>query len=190
MHRRDHAGLVLRRSSPEAYRASPESIVKRSLIDGILIEEPGVSDFHQAISWNLSTALAAVVRRRLGTIRYAPFDVWLDGQTAVQPDLLFVAKRREGIIEPQGVRGPPDLVVEILSPSTSRFDRIRKRALYAQHGVRELWLIDPALCRVEVFRFRHDPKHPVAELGEGDSLRSPLLPGWKMRISDLFVRRH
>lgn len=72
----------------------------------------------------------------------APVDVALSENSIVQPDLIYVSKMRRGIIRGR-VNGPPDLVIEILSPSNSRRDRIDKLNLYAEYGVAEYWIVDP-----------------------------------------------
>ena len=85
-----------------------------------------------------------VKERDLGTVFPAPCDVVLSNTDVVQPDLLFVSREREHILAGgDNVQGAPDLVVEILSPSTAARDRTLKRSLYARHGVREFWLVDP-----------------------------------------------
>ena len=71
-----------------------------------------------------------------------PFDVVLSDTDVVQPDLLFVSNERANIITDENIQGAPDLVVEILSPSTAERDQTFKRSLYAKHGVKEYWLVD------------------------------------------------
>ena len=80
----------------------------------------------------------------------APFDVVLSDTDVVQPDILFVSNERMGIVTEDNIQGAPDLVIEILSPSTAERDRTFKRSLYARHGVREYWLVDPDARSVEV----------------------------------------
>jgi len=103
---------------------------------------PNVS--HQTAVTNLTTILVNHVRAgRLGWVFTAPCDVLLSNVSVVEPDLLFVARERRAILVPQHVRGAPDLVVEVLSPSTAQTDRHTKRQLYARYGVANYWHLDP-----------------------------------------------
>lgn len=77
----------------------------------------------------------------------------------VQPDILFASNERRGIIGEKQVTGAPDLVVEILSPSTAHRDRGIKLDLYARCGVREYWIADPVDDVVDVWRFGDDSGH-------------------------------
>ena len=165
----------------------PESHAKCSLFDGLLVEEPSATEEHQCISLNLTMLLAPEVKRReLGVVRYAPCDVWLSEDIVVQPDVLFISRERAHVVKGKWIHGAPDLVVEILSPSTARLDRGRKRQLYAEGGVRELWLIDPRLRRIEVFQFDVSSKEAVKTAGIGETLASPLLPGMSLEVSKVF----
>lgn len=164
----------------------PESNSRRSLIAGMLVEEPASSDFHQSISFNLVLCVGRWARRTgLGIVRQAPCDVWLDNQTVVQPDVFFVSKERVRHFK-QWLGCTPDWLTEILSPSTVRFDRERKRRLYARHGVREMWLVDPTVRRVEVYRFAESADTPVRVASEGDVISSPVLPGFTVQVVEIF----
>jgi len=72
----------------------------------------------------------------LGTVRYAPYDVYLDDKNAFQPDILFVRKENMHLIEEDGLYGAPDLVIEILSPSNSKYDLKVKKEVYERYGVK------------------------------------------------------
>src|SRR5205814_4243917 len=108
---------------------------------------------HQESSGDLYSTVRHYVRSRgLGKVYYAPLDVILSDTTIVQPDLVFLDNSRLGQISARGVEGPPTLVVEILSPSTSRIDRVRKTQLYAQYGVPYYWIVDSRARIVEGYR--------------------------------------
>ena len=113
---------------------------------------------------------------------YAPCDVVLSNTDVVQPDILFVSKDRSYIITEDNIRGAPDLVVEVLSPSTAQRDRTLKRTLYERHAVPEYWQADTDAKNVLVLSLE-DGVYKVAGIyGEGQTLVSPLLPGFALDI--------
>ena len=122
------------------------------VLDGELVMAPAPDLRHQRINTRLSALVHTFVNERgLGEVFCPPCDVMLSPTDVVQPDLIFVSRERGTILlEGDAVRGAPDLVVEILSPSTADRDRKLKRALYAAHGIREYWLVDPDAQTVTV----------------------------------------
>jgi len=122
------------------------------ILEGELIMVPAPDTDHQGRSRDLGFTLWGYVKaRRLGTVYFAPCDVILDDDNVLQPDILFVALENQGIIKKRGVFGAPDMVVEIISPSSDRTDRTRKKTLYERFGVREDWIVDHAREAVEVW---------------------------------------
>ena len=119
--------------------------------------------------------------------RVAPVDVVFDENTTLQPDILFVSSARRGIIGPEYVLGPPDLVVEILSPYRVPHDRVTKFAQYAHYGVGEYWIVDPVAESVEVYRLAGSKYELTASLSGDQTLETPLLPGWRVIVRDLFA---
>ena len=104
----------------------------------------------------------------------------------VQPDILFVSRERSYIINELNIRGAPDLVIEVLSPSTVQHDRTLKRTLYALHGVSEYWQADTDAKNVTVLMLE-DGEYRVAGIyGEGQTLESPLLQGFALEIDGIF----
>ena len=116
---------------------------------------------HQRISKRLEMALIPILEHAgRGEVFDAPCLVEFPGTgDRVQPDILFVSNERRGIIKEKQVLGAPDLVVEILSPSTAHRDRGIKLDLYARRGVREYWIVDPVEDVVDVWRFGESPGH-------------------------------
>lgn len=173
------------------YKSLPESETERyELLEGELVMVPSPSFEHQNISGNLEFLLRLFVRDRdLGIVLDAPFDVVLGKpgeERVVQPDILFVAKERREIIQEEEVRGAPDLVIEVLSPATAERDRAYKRTLYARHGVKEYWLVDPEAKTIEVLKLG-GRGYERAGLYKGDEiLTSPLLPGLAIPLSEVF----
>ena len=84
-----------------------------------------------------------VMEAQLGRLFIAPLDVVLSATNVVQPDLVFISNARMHIITDANIQGAPDLVVEVLSPSTAARDWRTKHDLYAEHGVQEYWIVDP-----------------------------------------------
>jgi Uma2 family endonuclease len=168
----------------------PDDGRRHELIDGEHFVTPAPVARHQRVSIRLATALYAFVEQRtLGEVFTAPFDVILSRHDVVEPDLLFVSNERRDIVR-DWVYGAPDLVVEILSPSTRRTDEIGKRQLYDRFDVREYWLVDPDNHSLTVYRRVADGSFPrVAELAaaDGDRLQTPLLPGFSMTLRELFA---
>lgn len=80
----------------------------------------------------------------------------------VQPDLLFVAKARQHIITGRAIEGAPDMVIEILSPTTSRNDRVTKAQLYARRKIAAYWIVDPELERIEIYLLEEKKKTAIA----------------------------
>lgn len=144
-------------------------------------------EIHQYISGILYLMIGTIVReRRLGKVYFAPFDVVLSDTDVVQPDLLFVSNERAEIITQDNIRGTPDLVVEILSPSTADRDRTIKLDLYAMHGVKEYWIVDPD-CRTVMVMLRGESRFEVSCTYEEDQiLSSPTLEGFSFPLGAIF----
>ena len=127
----------------------------RELAMGRMLEPPAPFFSHQAIALKIARIIGDHVDAlALGRVAIAPVDVVLDGERALvlQPDVLFIATERLAIIRDQ-VWGPPDLVVEILSPGSEHYDRTQKLDWYRQYGVRECWLVEPRRQLVTVVDF-------------------------------------
>ena len=165
----------------------PEGPPYFQLIDGDLYMSPGPRRYHQRISMLLGSELHAFIEdHQLGELYAAPSDVVLSGHTVVEPDLYFVSRERAHILNDQGTNGAPDLVVEILSPSTAKLDLGVKRVLYAKSGVLEMWVVVPETKTIEVYRFAEKADEPVATLGVQDALSTDILPGLTLAIRDVF----
>lgn len=171
------------------YLMLPETLNRVELIDGELVREPSPGASHQQIVGNVYTRLRRFVqRRRLGVVFLGPLDVvlGLEGEEEViQPDLLFVARERMAIVR-KLIRGAPDLVIEVLSPSTIRRDREVKRRLYARYGIREFWVVDPESRTLEVLSLSEGEFVSRGVFGEVDLVSSSVLPGLRLRVSDVF----
>jgi Uma2 family endonuclease len=171
----------------EDYRTAPPDR-RYELLDGDLVMTPAPNLKLQRAQVRLGEPLARFVRENaLGEFFFAPCDVVLSDTDVVQPDLLFVSRDRRHLLSGgDNVRGAPDLVVEILSPATADRDRGYKRALYAKHGVKEYWLVDPAAETVAILRLRGGALVVAHTFGRNETLRSPLLAGFELALDEVF----
>jgi Uma2 family endonuclease len=165
------------------YEAMPEDGHQYQLIHGQLIMSPGASWNHQGIELEIAGELRSYLKKnRLGKVRITPLDVFL-GPHVLQPDILYVSNENSARVSRKGVTGAPDLVAEILSPSTARQDLKIKRDIYEVFGVRECWFIDPVQNTFQVLRLVDGEFHEAAVLKEGDFLTTPLLPGFSLDVA-------
>ncbi len=169
------------------YMNTPDD-VRCQLIDGELILAPSPTYKHQTISIRLGVQLFEFVEASgLGEVRFAPLDVVFPDREVYQPDVLFISNERRGIITEANIQGAPDLVLEILSPSTQRHDRGHKQDVYAERGVLEYWIIDPAARTVEVLSAGANGWTLTATFSAEDLLASPLLPGLSIDLAQVFA---
>lgn len=154
------------------------------VIDGELCVTPGPSLRHQQIVVRLTALLYRFVEEnRLGEVIVSPFDVLFAEGDYVEPDLVFVRSDRLEILTERGAEGPPDLLVEVLSPSTAARDLGIKLDRYRLFSVAEYWVIDPDERTVLVWRLADGASAPLA-LGTADTLRwQPLVGGPSIEIS-------
>ena len=170
----------------EDYLNTPED-KRYELLDGELIMVASPNIQHQRTERKMGTRVDRFVERHdLGEMFFPPTDVILSDTDVVQPDLLFVSRERMHIIARDAIRGAPDLVVEILSPSTARRDLTFKRRLYAKHGVKEYWQVNIDERRVTVLSLGDGDYEGVAVYGSGQTLTSPVLPGFALAIDEIF----
>ena len=157
------------------------------LIGGKLILVPAPRTMHQEMILEIASTIREFVRKNnLGKVLIAPTDVLLSETEKPQPDILFVSKERLDIITEMNVQGAPDLVVEILSPSTGRYDRVEKSKMYYKYGVKEYWIVDPEHKVVEVFIPAEKSWNLFQSYDDEDTLTSPLLTGLEIPLKNIF----
>ncbi len=165
----------------------PESNLPIELWDGEVIMSPAPSFFHQRVVARFYKFLDAwVAGRGLGETGIAPIDMVLAPHRATQPDVIFIAKERLSLIR-GSVMGAADLVAEVISPESRRRDRIDKRDLYEQHGVREYWLIDPEAETIEVLHLNAGEYQLAGRWRPGEQAQSRLLEGFTVPVSELLA---
>lgn len=109
----------------------------------------------------------------------------LSDETVVQPDLIVILNENRHIIH-ERIEGPPDLVVEVLSPATKDRDLTAKRRLYARHGVREYWIVDGDRRTIEVNEWTPNGFRTIGLYAWSKTLRSPVLPGFELPVKIAF----
>ena len=167
---------------------APDDDRRYEVIDGELYVTTAPDWVHQYSSGNLHFILLGHVKRhRLGYVVAAPVGVVLAPRVGVQPDLVYVSNERAGIIARRGVYGVPDLVVEILSPSTRDVDRGKKMSAYAAARVPHYWLLDPDAKTLEPYRLGDDSYETSGVYGPGTIYRPDLFPGLEIPIDDIWT---
>lgn len=130
--------------------------------------------------------ILALEKTGRGEVYNAPIDVLLDDHNLVQPDLVFISKENLQIIGDKNIRGVPDLLVEILSPSTRRRDLLVKSALYARFGVASYWVVDPDIDRIELFRLTGN-EYRLVQTANGHEVVEPAeFPGLRIPLAEIF----
>lgn len=188
MYNRSMATEVIPKLTYEDFRQLPYDGKRYELVCGEVHVTPAPNTRLQFILRRLAASLERhLARNPAGEFAFAPLDVRLATDIVLQPDLIFVSAARLQILSEDFVSGAPDIVVEILSPSTSAHDRATKIPLYAQTGVPEIWLIDPQAETVEVLKLQ-GKKYLVDSILAGDqALRSSQLPDWELPLGELFA---
>jgi Uma2 family endonuclease len=179
--------LTKTRMTAAEFLQLPESSEIIELINGEVIMPPAPSDYHQANVGDIYFYLRQHVQK--GTFRLAPTDVYLSEIDVVQPDIFWVSAENTVCVLVDGKfwRGAPDLIIEILSPSTARRDREAKFSLYEQHGVREYWMVEPEAAFVEVYSLQAGKYIRLGFFGLGETFKSPVLGNLDIAV-DSFLK--
>jgi Uma2 family endonuclease len=157
------------------YRKLPEG-AKYQLIDGEIVEMPSPTLKHQKIVVSLVTQMNNIAsQKQNGTVLITPMDVFLSEENTFQPDILFVLHEHADRLQSDGVHGPPDVVIEILSPSTGYYDMKKKFQVYEKYGVQEYFIVDPEDLEVVGYRSNDGRFHEF--LREKGRFTSQLLDG-------------
>ncbi len=157
------------------------------IYEGELIMVPAPTTTHQSVSGKIGRIMGNyIVENNLGKLFYAPTDVVLSEDIVLQPDILFISKEREKIIEERAIIGAPDLIVEILSPSSTYYDVVKKKELYRRYGVKEYWLVFIEEKAIEVLALEGDVYREFSsDRGEG-RVKSNLLKGLEVELKEIF----
>ena len=190
---------VLREKSPEYtgqgrltyndYLKLPDDTAfKNEIINGYLVREPAPTVRHQRVSRRFQRILEDFFAEHYVDFEVfdAPLDVTLSSDNVLQPDLLVVSHQKQGIIEETRINGAPELIVEILSPSSASRDRVKKLAIYLEYNVAHYWIVDPLANTLEAFRSREGRYVLVSSAADEDEFSHPDFPGLSVDLEKLF----
>ncbi len=148
---------------------------------------PAPNTEHQFISRELEFIFRVFCKeKRIGKVFDAPFDVILDENNVVQPDIVFIANANLKYLTKKGFEGVPDLLVEIISPSTFYRDSVEKKDLYEQFGVKEYWIVEPANRVIEIFALQNGKYVLHQFVAEQGKVQSKFLQGFEVDLKDIF----
>ncbi len=168
------------------YKLLPEG-APYQLIEGELIMTPAPNPRHQIILGRLFRKLADFVEKSLkGIVLLSPIDIYLDDENAFQPDIVFISDVRKEIIRHDGIYGPPDLVIEILSPSTASYDIREKFRVYERSGVKEYWIVDPDMNSIEIYSNENEHFSLITKVEGSGKAGSSLLKGFEIDLEEVF----
>lgn len=169
------------------YLNFPNDGKRYEIIGGELYVNPAPNTKHQRVLLTLAIELATFVRgHRLGEVFIAPFDVVFSEIDVMEPDLLFISAARMEVLTKANVKGAPDLVVEVLSDGTRRYDETTKRKRYEHFKVQECWIVDPVDDSVRILRLEGKQYERIIV---GGNITSPLFPGFSLGLKKLFAEQ-
>ena len=172
----------------EEYAAMPDDGKRYQIVDGVLFMSPSPNRWHQETVGAIFAYLRDhTIRKKLGKVYVAPFDVELNPKTVVQPDVLVILNAHIERILDTRIIGAPDLVVEVASPGTTGFDRRQKQDAYALAGVPEYWIVDSASHTVELLTLEHNAYHSLGIFQEQQTLPSTVVPEFSVPVEQFFT---
>ena len=177
-------------ASFQEFMALPEGTLAQ-YIDGTVYMSPAPRPRHQDVVLRLASALQTYAAEHGGYAGVAPFDVFLESERAVQPDVFYLAADRRDRISERGIEGAPTLVAEVLSPSTAYLDVSVKRRAYEEAGIEELWVLDPGERSAMVLTRQRPGRTGLgrtAYVYETEPVASAALPGFEIDAATLFAR--
>jgi Uma2 family endonuclease len=167
----------------------PDDGLRHELIDGVHFVTPSPVSRHQLVLGNLHRIIGPHVHaRQCGVALFAPYDIVFSQYDVVEPDLVYFSMDRyREVVTEKNAQGPPNLAVEILSPTTRSRDEVLKRRLYERTGVDEYWIVDTKQERVAIYRMK-DRQYARTDVAreEAAGLSTPLLPDLVISLGDLF----
>lgn len=169
------------------FEALPESQYPTELIEGELVVRGVPKVNHQRVAFNIASLLREIVPS--GEVFIPPLSVKFDDANYYQPDVIWVAEDSACKIGEDGFNGPPDLVVEVLSPGTAKIDRGIKFQKYQHYAVREYWIVEPELAFLEVWQLVNGVFVQQGIYEADESFESPVL-GKTVKLDSIFPKEN
>ncbi len=164
----------------------PDDGKRYEILEGDLVVSPSPNRTHQRCVWRLIAFFQQGENRGYGQGYAAPFDVVFDDFTVTEPDVFFIRTDRLSIVTESHVQGPPDLIVEVLSPSTRIRDQEIKAHLYAHFGVGTYWVVDPDIKTLTIYQLAPGGYEMLASFNGEQVVHSALFPDVALTVRDIF----
>lgn len=157
------------------------------IFNGELLTVPAPSTDHQEISRNIGSLIWSFVKQKgIGKVFNAPVDVVFDDDEVFQPDIVFIKTGNQHIIKKSAIKGIPDLIVEIVSPSSAFYDMVEKKEVYRKYGVKEYWLVFPDEKVIEIFILGKEGYVEFCKSKKKGMIKSNVLEGLEIDSKDVF----
>ena len=158
------------------------------LINGDLIMSPAPTSYHQILSGRLFKVIDNFLEKNNfdGICLYSPIDVRLDEENTFQPDLIYISAERKTALLQNRIMGAPDLVIEILSPSTAYYDLLQKKDVYERFGVEEYLIVDPIRKDAKLYVLENETFMLKQNEAQNGSISFGTLPGLQINLQKLF----
>jgi len=167
----------------------PDDGNRYEIIDGELIMSPSPKIIHQAVSRNLEYELITFAKKNnSGYVYHAPCDVFFDDFNVLQPDIIFITSQNKNIITEANIKGVPDLVMEILSPSTGYYDLVSKKEKYEQYGIKEYWIVDPEKQWIEIYVLENNAYKMYNRQDKEGQIESLILKDFSVKFKNIFTQ--
>lgn len=159
------------------------------LINGVLMKKQAPTSRHQTAVLSIASAFKVLtIEKQNGFAFTSPIDVFFDKYNNTQPDVLFIKKERDFLIDPtNGIVGSPDIIVEVISPSSVKTDKKDKKALYLEFGVKEFWLVDPVYQTLILYVLNNNQYDIKQELFSEGKIESSVLPELNLDLKQVFA---
>ncbi len=158
------------------------------ILDGVLVKDPSPNVIHQRVILRLARVLEDYFREfdPEGEVFIAPLDVTFEDISVVQPDLFYVSGEQKQIVKDTRIDGAPALVVEVISPSSSRKDRMQKLRIYKRAKVQHFWLVNPEEKTLECFALRDEAYFLAASGMDGEVVDHQSFSGLSIDLTGLW----